>query len=170
MNENEIKAYKAVSAPPSIKKRILEEEEKGVRVYKRLARLCYSAAAVCAVIAFSFFFLPPKTSLYYGESEIKSSAVVIERPMVRAMSLVDTTAIPLLLETKKPAEVSVSSGAILMDGEEVGDSVKIKKDTELVWVVETDDATLTVKAGSARRLYKLSVKEGSDELLIEKIK
>ncbi len=167
MNENEIKAYKSVTAPESLKKRILESEEKDVRVYKRLARICYSAAAVCAVIAFSFFFLPTKTSLYYGDSEVKD-AVAIVSPMARAVTTVRQ--LPLTIETKKPAEVSVSEGTLLVDGEEAGEKIKIKKDTELVWVVETDDATLTVEAKNSRTLYKLSVKEGSDELLIEKIK
>lgn len=171
MNQKEISAYKSIKAPLSIKERILEEERLEAKKYMKLSRLCYSAAAIAAAFLIAFLFLTTSSpSLYYGGEIISENAVIIERKMAR--SITETLTLPILIETDKKAEVSVSVGVLVVDGEEVGQKKKIKESTDIVWIIDEPDAEgslLTVDAGKSSR-YTISREEDSNTLLIKKIK
>ena len=89
-----------------------------------------------------------------------------------ARSITETLTLPILIETDKKAEVSVSVGVLVVDGEEVGQKKKIKESTDIVWIIDEPDAEgslLTVDAGKSSR-YTISREEDSNTLLIKKIK
>ena len=180
MNEKEIKAYKSVSAPISIKDRILTEKENEKRYFGIKAVFSYSLAAVASLLVIlSVIFWETSTELYFGNSLVDKDFVAVaelqNEKMVRTVSLEPAfTEIELELKADSKTEISVSEGYLKLDGKEKTKKITITKDTDFLWLLEFlpygDEFELKVKTEKETLLYSVSLSKEGNTLFIKKIK
>ena len=178
MTENEINAYKKITAPNSIKERLIAENQKERKKFHTGAAICYSIAGIAAVIVLAFTFFWNNSACIYleGENVGNKEMLVFEVPEVQMMRTftASRTEIPLEVKTDIDTEIAVSTGTLFINGEEKGQRIKISKDTEFVWMLDTSDIdngyTLEVSSKKEESLFEISKKEGTERFYIKKIK
>ncbi|MBQ7897651.1 MAG: hypothetical protein IJ323_05330 [Clostridia bacterium] len=173
MNENDISAYKKITAPSSIKERLISESAKERKNHHVKAAFCYAAAGIAAMIIFAFtFFWNEGASLYLNGDEIGGKNVfVYENSSVAVARTFTASRVTIPLKTDKDAEITVSSGMIVIDGEDMGQKIKTKKNAEFIWMFEgeADGYQLEVKTDKKSSLYSISHKEGTEKFYIKKV-
>lgn len=180
MNEKEIKAYKSVTAPISIKDRILTEKENEKRHFGIKAVLSYSlAAAASLLLIISLIFWDSSPKLYFDESVLDTELVAVaeikNEKMIRSLSLEPSfTEIELEIKPEKETEIIVSEGLIKIDGQEKGKKTKINEETTFFWLLEflpdTDPFTVELKTGKDSSVYSVSLSKEGNTLLMKKMK
>lgn len=178
MTEKEINAYKKITAPNSIKERLIAENQRERKKIHTGATICYAIAAAAAMVVLAFtFFWNSTASLYLeGENIGNKEMFIFEVPevqMVRAFSA-SRAQLPLKIETNSDTEIKVSNGVIFINGEEKGQNTKISKDTEFIWMfeasAESNGYTLEVNSKKEQSLFEISKKEGTERFYIKKVK
>ncbi len=158
IDKKDIDAYMSITAPDSIKEKVMAEQAKNNSRISSKVRMCYALAAALLVIVAVFAFLPDtKTQLYYSDMPLDKNAVVLNtadnsNARIALLSARDVEEIPLTIKTDKKTDVTVSHGSIIILGEDkatnAGNSVKIDSDTYILWSVElvsyNDGYTITV--------------------------
>lgn len=180
MNEKEIKAYRSVTAPISIKDRILTQKEYEKRHFGIKAVLSYSlVAAASLLLILSLVFWDNSPKLYFNENEVSSEFIKVaeinSQNMIRTMSLEPSvTEIELEIKPESDTVVTVSDGLIKTEGKQRGKKAKITKDTRLIWLLEflpdTDGFTLELKTEKETLVYSISLNKEGNTLLMKKIK
>lgn len=178
MTEKEINAYKKITAPNSIKERLIAENQKERKKFHTGAAICYSIAGIAAIAVLVFtFFWNNAASLYLKDENIGNKEMfVFETPevqMVRTFTA-SRAEIPLKVKTDIDTEIAVSNGILFVNGEEKGQKIKISNDTEFVWMFETpaedNGYTLEVSSKKEESLFEISKKEGTERFYIKKVK
>ncbi len=166
--------YKSITAPESLKTRILEGDSPKATFAgtgkKRLRAFASTAAVIAASVAlYVSVTLPNGTpTVSVGGTDVGKTAVAINMPakasraMPAAMSAEDdamtgkTLTVEFTVETDKDTNIAVSHGYV-SDGL---DRLTISEDTVLVWHLEdiTDDTTplLTIQSGKRQTVYRLT--------------
>lgn len=174
MNENDISAYKRITAPSSIKERLLEESVKERKKHHTKAAFCYVAAGIAAMVILAFtFFWNEGTSLYLNGNVVDNKDVFVYESSHETMARAFTaTRVTLPLTTDADAEISVSGGTLIVEGEDMGQSITIQKNTEFVWMLEgdADGYELIVKENKKSSRYSISQKKGTERFYIKKVK
>lgn len=174
MNENDISAYKKITAPSSIRERLIEESVKEKKKHRFKASLCYAAAGIAAMVILAFtFFWNEGASLYLNGGVIEDKNVfVYENPPLALARSFSASRVTIPLKTDKDAEILVSGGTLVIDGEDMGQKINISKDTEFIWMFESeaDGYQLEVKEKNKSSLYSISQKKGTERFYIKKVK
>lgn len=178
MTEKEITAYKKITAPSSLKERLTKESHESNKKAHLGATLCYSVAAVAAmmILVFTFFWDSNATLYLKGESINDKAVFVFEVPQIQKMRTfsLPRCEIPLEIKADNETEITVSHGVILVDKEDMGQKISISDDTEFIWSfgteAENNGYTLEIKSKNEHSLFTVSQKVGTERFYIKKQK
>lgn len=125
-SENQIKAYKSISAPEELKQKVLAMEESRKKPSFKVRNLGVYAVAACLVIVMSLpgiFGGSDLSAKIYG-AEIGSEPIAFSTAN-EGVAILDARTMPgvsvdIELETEKDVEVTVSEGTVLLFDAETG--------------------------------------------------
>ena len=158
-DEKQIEQYRSITAPQTLKVRVMAQENKCHKTISFSRKVLYAAACIAVVVVSAFAFGNG------GESVSISSA-----PM--AVSRSANASVMLDVDVKNKAVITVSGGVIKTPGgEETSEQVEIYGDEQIEWLVDYDETyTLTVENGKKIEQYSLGFNAHSQMWEFEKIK
>ncbi len=154
--EKELEQYRSITAPQSLKARVMAQENKSHKIISFPRKALSLAACIAVVIVCAFAFGNSGTSV-----SISSAPMAVSRSA--------DTCIMLDVDVRKDAVVTVSGG-MLKSENGLSSQIEISGKTQLEWFVDYDESyILTVENGRKTHQYSLGFNEHSQMWEFEKI-
>lgn len=159
-DEKKLEQYRSISAPKSLKERVMAQENKSHKIIGFPRKALSLAACIAVVIVCAFSLANTGTSISISTSSAAGSR-----------SIGTGTCITLDVDTRKSAVITVSDGMLkTKNSDELSSQAKINGEAQLDWFVEEDKTyTLTVEIGKKTQQYSLGFNEHSQMWEFEKI-
>lgn len=163
-SEAQKSAYRAVSAPETLRSRVLDMAMDAPQPKKRPVRRWMTAAvAACFVLVMLSSALLPKngTEILVGGAALGSEPIAVEESDGVALArAVETLGVPLTVKPHGKAVIELSHGVLNSGGTVIADRCEIDSPAELIWEIESPDPAKTyvlrVDCGEDRSVLTLA--------------
>lgn len=173
-----IDAYKAITAPDSLKQRILDlEDSKQITKTQPLIRkykMAYALAGIFSVLLLNIFIIGSynETSIMLDTNKTTPNPISAYDSNPRIISESESIVLPLKLKTHKTAVVKVSVGYLLGNDGTSKEEKEVSKSNEIIWIIDKpldmSNAEISVTANGKDKIYVLSYEDTQNTWILIK--
>lgn len=134
-------AYRAVTAPPSLRERVLDMATEAPQPKKRPARRWMGAAvAACLVLVMTSALMPKHgTEILVGGNAVGNEPVAVERSGIALARAAETLVVPLTVKTHEDVALVPEHGVLRSGDTMIAARCEINSPAELTWEIENPD-------------------------------